>query len=99
MLRVMERRNFPVASLRLLASPRSAGSTLEFRGEEHTIQPLGADSFHGIDIALFSAGGDISRTHARNAVDCGAIVVDNSSAFRMSPEVPLVVPEINGADA
>jgi aspartate-semialdehyde dehydrogenase len=99
MLRVMERRNFPVASLRLLASPRSAGSTLAFRGEEHTIEPLGSDSFHGIDIALFSAGGDISRTHAGRAVDCGAVVVDNSSAFRMSPEVPLVVPEINGADA
>lgn len=98
MLRVMERRNFPVASLRLLASPRSAGRTLSFRGEEIPVEALTIDSFAGIDIALFSAGGGISRDFARTAVDSGAVVVDNSSAFRLSPEVPLVVPEINGAD-
>lgn len=98
MLRVMERRNFPVSSLRLLASPRSAGNSLEFRGEGHTIQPLSLDSFQGIDIALFSAGGGISRDYAQAAVSCGAVVVDNSSAFRMVPEVPLVVPEINPED-
>lgn len=98
MLRVMERRNFPVASLRLLASPRSAGKTLTFRGEEHTVEPLKLNSFDGIDIALFSAGGAISRDFAHAAVTSGAVVVDNSSAFRMSHDVPLVVPEINGAD-
>ena len=98
MLRVMERRNFPVASLRLLASPRSAGKSLEFRGESFQIEPLTFDSFRDIDIALFSAGGGISRDYAKAAVDSGAVVVDNSSAFRMVPEVPLVVPEINGAD-
>ena len=98
MLRVMERRNFPVASLRLLASPRSAGKTLAFRGEEHTVEPLHLNSFEGIDIALFSAGGAISRDFAHAAITSGAVVVDNSSAFRMSPDVPLVVPEINGGD-
>ena len=98
MLRVMERRNFPVASLRLLASPRSAGKSLEFRGETFHIEPLTLDSFRDIDIALFSAGGAISRDYAKAAMDSGAVVVDNSSAFRMVPEVPLVVPEINGAD-
>jgi aspartate-semialdehyde dehydrogenase len=98
MLRVMERRNFPVASLRLLASPRSAGKPMEFRGETHHVEPLTLDAFRGIDIALFSAGGTISRDYAKAAVDSGAVVVDNSSAFRMVPDVPLVVPEINGAD-
>ena len=98
MLRVMERRNCPAASVRLLASPRSAGKTLVFRGEELPIEPLTLNSFEGIDIALFSAGGAISRDYAHHAVSSGAVVVDNSSAFRMSPDVPLVVPEINGAD-
>jgi len=98
MLRVMERRNFPVANLRLLASPRSAGKPMEFRGETLHVEPLTLDAFRGIDIALFSAGGAISRDYAKAAVDSGAVVVDNSSAFRMVPEVPLVVPEINGAD-
>lgn len=98
MLRVMERRNFPVSSLRLLASPRSAGRSLEFRGEELTIEPLGVNSFEGIDVALFSAGSGISVEYAPVAVRSGAVVVDNSSAFRMSESVPLIVPEINGAD-
>jgi aspartate-semialdehyde dehydrogenase len=98
MLRVMERRNFPVASLRLLASPRSAGKPMEFRGETFRVEPLTLDAFRDIDIALFSAGGAISRDYAKAAVDSGAVVVDNSSAFRMVPDVPLVVPEINGAD-
>jgi aspartate-semialdehyde dehydrogenase len=98
MLRVMERRNFPVASLRLLASPRSAGRTLEFRGEEVVIEPLGINSFEGIDIALFSAGSQISREFAAVAVDSGSLVVDNSSAFRMSENVPLIVPEVNAGD-
>ena len=99
MLRVLERRNFPVASLRLLASPRSAGKKLSFRGEELTVEALTPESFSGIEIALFSAGGGISREFAPHAVKAGAVVVDNSSAFRMDPKVPLVVPEINAAEA
>jgi len=99
MLRVLERRNFPVASLRLLASPRSAGKKLLFRGEELTVEPLSEKSFEGVEVALFSAGGGISKEYAPHAVKAGAIVVDNSSAFRMDPNVPLVVPEINAAAA
>ena len=99
MIRVLERRHFPVASLRLLASPRSAGKKLSFLGKELTVEPLTENSFEGIDIALFSAGGGISKEFAPHAVNAGAIVVDNSSAFRMDPKVPLVVPEINAADA
>lgn len=99
MIRVLERRNFPVASLRLLASPRSAGKTLGFSGNEITVEPLTPESFKGIDIALFSAGGGISKEYAPLAVKAGAVVVDNSSAFRMDPAVPLVVPEINAAAA
>jgi aspartate-semialdehyde dehydrogenase len=99
MIKVLERRNFPVASLRLLASPRSAGKKLGFRGQEVTVEPLTPGSFEGIDIALFSAGGGISKEFAPHAVKAGAVVVDNSSAFRMDPKVPLVVPEINAPDA
>jgi aspartate-semialdehyde dehydrogenase len=98
MLRVMERRNFPVASLRLLASPRSAGTTLKFRDEHVKVEPLGVNSFEGIDVALFSAGGGISKEYGPVALKSGAVVVDNSSAFRMQDTVPLVVPEINGGD-
>jgi len=98
MLRVLERRNFPIASLRLLASPRSAGKKLLFRGDDIVVEALSADSFSGIDIALFSAGGGISKEYAPYAVKAGAVVIDNSSAFRMDPKVPLVIPEINGAD-
>jgi len=98
MLRVMERRNFPVKSLRLLASPRSAGRTLEFRGKDVAVEPLTVNSFEGIDIALFSAGSGISKEFAHIAVESGAVVIDNSSAFRQQDSVPLIVPEINGAD-
>ena len=98
MLDVLERRKFPVAKLTLLASPRSAGRTLKFRGEDVPVQALGADSFAGVDIALFSAGGGISKEYAPIAAKAGAVVVDNSSSFRMDDSVPLVVPEINGAD-
>ena len=98
MLRLMERRNFPVSKLRLLASPRSAGRSIEFRGESFLIEPLGLNSFEGIDVALFSAGSEISKEFAKAAVDSGAVVIDNSSAFRLSDAVPLVVPEINGGD-
>lgn len=98
MIQVLERRNFPVEELRLLASARSAGKKLSFRGEEQTVQELREDSFAGIDVALFSAGGDISRQFAPAAVAAGAVVIDNSSAFRMDDKVPLVVPEINAED-
>jgi aspartate-semialdehyde dehydrogenase len=98
MMKVLERRNYPVASLRLLASSRSSGKSLEFRGDKIVVEPLGEKSFEGIDIALFSAGGGISRDFAPIAVTSGAVVIDNSSAFRMDPKVPLVVPEINASD-
>jgi aspartate-semialdehyde dehydrogenase len=98
MLRVMERRNFPVHSLRLLASPRSAGKSLEFCGKDISVEALRVNSFEGIDLALFSAGSTISKEYAPLAVNAGAVVVDNSSAFRMKSDVPLVIPEINGGD-
>ncbi len=98
MIKVLERRNFPVGKLVLLASARSAGKTLPFKGELVTVEELTEDSFVGVDIALFSAGSGISRKFAPLAVKSGAVVVDNSSEFRMDPDVPLVVPEINGAD-
>ncbi len=98
MIQVLERRNFPVGSLKLLASARSAGKTQTFKGTTVTVEELREDSFAGVDIALFSAGGDISRHYAPLAVKSGAVVVDNSSAFRMDETVPLVVPEINGND-
>ena len=95
MLRCLEQRNFPVRELRLLASARSAGKTQCFRGVDVVIAELSEDSFRGVDIALFSAGGDISRKFGPMAVSAGAVVIDNSSAFRMDPTVPLVIPEIN----
>jgi len=99
LLDVLHRRGFPVATLRLLASARSAGKRLAFRGEQWRIEELQDDSFAGIDIAFFSAGGDISGRYVPIAVAAGAVVIDNSSAFRMDPTVPLVIPEINGTDA
>jgi aspartate-semialdehyde dehydrogenase len=98
MIKTLEKRNFPVGKLTLLASARSVGKKLPFRGQEITIQELKADSFPGIDIALFSAGGGISREFAPIAAKAGCVVVDNSSAFRQDDTVPLVVPEINAAD-
>lgn len=95
MLVCLEERNFPLSQLTLLASARSAGKKLTFRGEELTIQELTPRSFAGIDIALFSAGGGISEEFAPHAADAGCVVIDNSSAFRMDEGVPLVVPEIN----
>src|SRR5438105_4820489 len=94
-LNLLETREFPLASVRLLASERSAGRTLSFRGRQHTVELLTRDSFDGIDIAFFSAGGARSTEFAPAAVAAGAVVIDNSSAFRMDPEVPLVIPEIN----
>jgi aspartate-semialdehyde dehydrogenase len=98
MLRCLEHRNFPVGELTLLASARSAGKKMKFKGRDIVIKELTADSFAGVDIALFSAGGGISKEFAPHAVKAGAIVVDNSSAFRMDDDVPLVVPEINASD-
>jgi aspartate-semialdehyde dehydrogenase len=97
LLRCLEERAFPLSELRLFASARSAGSKLPFRGEPLTVQELTEDSFRGVDIALFSAGGATSRRFAPLAVRAGATVIDNSSAFRMDADVPLVVPEINAA--
>jgi aspartate-semialdehyde dehydrogenase len=99
MLLCLEQRNFPLSKLTLLASARSAGKTMKFRGEEITVKELTHDSFAGIDIALFSAGGGISLEYAPSAAAAGAVVIDNSSAFRMDEGVPLVVPEINPAAA
>jgi aspartate-semialdehyde dehydrogenase len=95
MLRVLGERDFPVGDLRLLASERSAGSHVSFRGREVAVDLLGEGSFEGVEIALFSAGGSVSREFVPAAVKAGAVAVDNTSAFRMDPEVPLVVPEVN----
>ena len=97
-LRILEQRNFPLASLKLLASHRSAGRKLLFAGEELVVEELGENSFKGIELVLASAGGEISEKFAPIAVAAGAVVVDNTSAFRMDPDVPLVVPEVNPQD-
>src|SRR5437879_2123023 len=94
LIRCLEERDFPVSELRLFASARSAGKTLTFRGLQLTVRELNEHSFSGVDIALFSAGGSTSKRFASIAVRAGATVIDNSSAFRMDPSVPLV-PEIN----
>jgi aspartate-semialdehyde dehydrogenase len=94
-LQLLAERDFPLAELRLLASKRSAGKTMKFKGTELKIEALTAEAFRGVDIALFSAGGGISREYAPVAVRHGAVVVDNSSAFRMDEGVPLVIPEVN----
>src|SRR6185369_3160437 len=98
MIKTLEKRNFPVRKLTLLASARSVGKRLKFRGEEITVKELTKDAFGGIDIALFSAGGGISKEFAPVAAKAGCIVIDNSSAFRMDDAVPLVIPEINASD-
>ncbi len=95
MLTTLEERKFPVANLTALASARSAGQTLAFRGQAIKVKELQEDSFKGIDIALFSAGGSISKQLAPIAVESGCVVIDNSSAWRMDKDVPLIVPEVN----
>ena len=95
LIRCLEERRFPLSELRLFASARSAGKTLPFRKEPVVVRELKEDSFRGVDIALFSAGGSTSKHFGPLAVEQGAVVVDNSSAFRMDPAVPLVVPEVN----
>ena len=97
MLQVLEQRNFPVKSIKLLASERSKGKKLTFRGEEIAVEVLQENSFEGVDVALFSAGGGTSKKFAPCAAKSGCVVIDNSSAWRMDPEVPLVVPEVNAA--
>jgi aspartate-semialdehyde dehydrogenase len=98
-LKILEQRKFPIRELRAYASARSAGKTVTFTGESVKVEKLDANSFKGIDIVLFSAGSEQSREFAPIAVKAGAVVIDKSSAFRMDPDVPLVIPEINGAAA
>ncbi len=95
LLELLESRNFPLSELKLLASPRSAGQTLKFKGKELVIEAVGDRAFDGIDIVLASAGGATSKAWAKQIVAAGAVMIDNSSAFRMDPTVPLVVPEVN----
>jgi aspartate-semialdehyde dehydrogenase len=95
LLELLEARNFPVADLKLLASERSAGRTMSFKGEDLPVEAVGDRSFDNVDLVLASAGGSTSKAWAHKVVDAGAVVIDNSSAFRMNPEVPLVVPEVN----
>ncbi len=97
-IKILEQRAFPVGQLRLLASERSAGKTLQFRGRDIEVEETAEDSFEGIDIALFSSGAEVSRRFAPAAAAAGAVVIDNSSAWRMDPQVPLVVPEVNPED-
>jgi len=98
MIKTLEKRNFPIGQLTLLASARSAGKRLKFRDQEIKVQELSKDSFEGMEVALFSAGASISREFAPMAARAGCVVVDNSSAFRMDDKVPLVIPEINPED-
>jgi aspartate-semialdehyde dehydrogenase len=95
---VLEKRNFPIKNITFLASSRSVGKKIKFKGEEFAVQELTKDSFKGMDVALFSAGGSRSKEFAQACVDAGCVMVDNSSAYRMDPKVPLVVPEINPED-
>lgn len=95
LIQLLEERQFPVAELKLLASPRSAGQVLSFKGEQLEVKPVDEGSFEAVDLVLASAGGSISKAWAPKIVAAGAVMIDNSSAFRMNPEVPLVVPEIN----
>ncbi len=97
-IRVLEQRNFPVAELRLFASDRSAGRRLKFKGEELPVFETSEEGFKGVELALFSAGAEVSREWAPVAARAGAVVIDNSAAWRMDPEVPLVVPEVNPDD-
>ncbi|MDR6552762.1 aspartate-semialdehyde dehydrogenase [Paenibacillus qinlingensis] len=94
-IRLLEARNFPIKELKLLSSARSAGVKLSFKGHDIVVQEATPESFQGVDIALFSAGGDVTKALAPHAVEAGAICIDNTSAYRMDPETPLVVPEVN----
>ncbi|WDF03723.1 MULTISPECIES: aspartate-semialdehyde dehydrogenase [Shouchella] len=98
MLKTLEERDFPISTLKLLSSKRSAGKTITFRGQPYTVEEATPESFEGIDIALFSAGGSVSKALIPEAVKRGVVCVDNTSAFRMDKDVPLVVPEVNEQD-
>ena len=98
MSRLLEERNFPIASIKFLASSRSLGKSVYFRGESHPIEELSAHAFAGVEIVLSSTPASVSRQWSPQAAAAGAVVVDNSSAFRMEPDVPLVVPEVNPRD-
>lgn len=95
LLELLEKRHFPISDLKLLASPRSAGQQVEFKGTRLTVEAVDDRSFDGVDIVLASAGGSTSKAWAEKIVAAGAVMVDNSSAFRMDPNVPLVIPEVN----
>ena len=95
LLELLESRNFPVAELKLLASERSVGRSLPFQGENIIVEAVSDRAFENVDIVLASAGGSTSKAWASVAVEKGAVVIDNSSAFRMNPDVPLIVPEVN----
>ncbi|MEN9204138.1 MAG: aspartate-semialdehyde dehydrogenase [Thermostichus sp. DG_1_6_bins_120] len=99
LLTLLEERCFPLADLRLLASARSAGTYLQFKGERIPVEPVSESAFRGMDLVLASAGATVSKTWAKAIVEAGAVMIDNSSAFRMDAEVPLVVPEVNPQDA
>ncbi|MEL7522975.1 MAG: aspartate-semialdehyde dehydrogenase, partial [Cyanobacteria bacterium J06553_1] len=99
LLQLLDERNFPIKSLKLLASPRSAGKEISFKGSAIAVEPVSAEAFQGVDIVLASAGGSTSKQWAKAIVDAGALMIDNSSAFRMDASVPLVVPEVNPNDA
>lgn len=99
LLKLLDERNFPIGELRLLSSARSAGKKIPFKGQEITVQEAKENSFEGIDIALFSAGGSVSKKLAPAAAKSGAVCIDNTSAFRMDPETPLIVPEVNMEEA
>src|ERR1043166_9660502 len=94
-IQLLEKRNFPAEKLRLFSSARSAGKTMKFKGHDVVVEELKEDSFIGVDMAIFSAGGAVSKQFAPIAAKAGGVVIDNSSAWRMDPDVPLVVPEIN----
>ncbi|QEH37239.1 Aspartate-semialdehyde dehydrogenase [Aquisphaera giovannonii] len=98
MVRLLEERGFPVGAIKFLASERSAGKSVTFRGKDHPVEPIHKDAFRGVDIVLSSTPGGVSKEWSPVAAAAGAVVVDNSSAFRMDPEVPLVVPEVNPQD-
>lgn len=92
---LLEKRNFPIAELKLLSSARSAGTKIVFKGKEYTVEEATPDSFKGVEIALFSAGGDVTKALAPHAVEHGAVCIDNTNAYRMDPDTPLIVPEVN----
>lgn len=98
MLNVLAKRNFPIKELKLFAAEEDKGKVIEFKGEKIKVDVIGPDSFKGVDIALFSAGGSVSKKFAKQVVDSGAVMIDNSSAFRMDPNTPLVIPEVNPED-